>query len=188
VITLPVPTDDELVTRAVAGDRGAEELLYRRHAGYVGGLAARLMGSTIDGEDVLQESFFVAFDRLGDLRDRQAFRAWVARIAVSRVQRRLRTRRLFRLFGAEADAGLFDLASHDASGEVRAELALIEAALREVPGDERLARSLHHVEGHTLEEAATMLGCSLATVKRRIAGAQRCVERHRGIGEHGGRE
>lgn len=175
------PSDVELVARARRGDRDAEEALYRRHSALVGGMAARLLGSVSDAEDVVQETFCVAFDRLAQLRDPSVFRAWVCQIAVSRVKRHFRARRWLRLVGlAPDDAGLSGLVAPGVDGELRAELALVDSALSRVPTEERLAWVLHHVEGAKLEEAACFLDCSLATVKRRIAAAQAAVDRHRG--------
>lgn len=177
----PTPSDAELVVRARGGDRGAEEVLYRRYARYVGGLAARLLGSQGDAEDILQETFLIAFQQLASLRDDVAFRAWVAQIAVSRVRRRYRRRRLLRLFGlVDDEAGMIELAAPGASSEMLADLALVDAALRRLPGEQRIAWVLRHVEGYALDEVARAIGCSLATAKRRIGAANACVEEHVG--------
>lgn len=181
VVAPPAPAADgeqddrDLVARAVAGDHVAEAQIYRRHARALGNLAARLTGSRVDAEDVVQETFAVALERLGDLRDPAALRAWLTRIAVSRAQRRLRRRRLLRWLGLDRggdDLALDALASPDASPEQRCELALVAAALAGAPEPERVAWTLHRVEGETLESAASLCGCSLATVKRRVAAVE----------------
>jgi RNA polymerase sigma-70 factor (ECF subfamily) len=52
--------------------------------------------------------------------------------------------------------------------------------LDELPVEDRLAFSLHHIEGEKLEGVARLCGCSAATAKRRIARAQRAIEARMG--------
>lgn len=72
-----------LVRAATAGDRASFDLLYRRHARMVHGiLLARVSWS--DAEDLMQDVFLIALERLGSLRDPAAFGGWLAAIARSR--------------------------------------------------------------------------------------------------------
>lgn len=195
VRTLPAAdgaSDGELVRRALEGDRWAEEALYRRHVRYVGGIVVRLLRSRTDAEDVLQDTFALALERLATLRDPDAVRPWIARIAVSQVRRRCRRRRLLVAIGLGRFAGpgdgagdevsLESLASTEQSPEVRAELGKLDKALSRLPPDERIAWMLRHVEGEALEDVAAACGCSLATAKRRIAAADTLVRRHVSLG------
>jgi RNA polymerase sigma-70 factor (ECF subfamily) len=166
--------DAECVARARAGDRTAEEALYRRHVRYVAGLVGRLLGDRLEAEDCVQEAFAIALEHLSDLRDDHAVRAWIAQIAVSQVRRRLRKKRLLRALGLDRgadDATLETFAWTGATPEVNADLKKIWGSLGTLPTEERLAWSLRHVEGHSLEEVAAACDCSLATAKRRISAA-----------------
>ncbi len=176
-------TDAELVERARVGDRWAEEALFRRHAPALHGMVVRLLGRRHEAEDVVQDTFVVALSQLDRLREPEALGGWLRQIAVRRVQRRYRRRRLLARLGFDHgadDATLETLAASDASPEERAELALLSKVLDELPGRERFAWILRHVEGATLPEVARACGCSLATAKRRIAAAQVSVDRHVG--------
>jgi RNA polymerase sigma-70 factor (ECF subfamily) len=178
--TLEIP-DETLVERALAGERLAAADLYRRHMAYLLGMVVRMLRSRTEGEDVVQETFAVALDRLGTLRDPAAFRSWAAQIAVSLVRRRLRRQRLRQALGlakASEDATLECLASETCSGEVRAELALVDVVIVRLPAEQRLAWMLRYVEGEELEAVARLSGCSLATAKRRIAAAAARVNAH----------
>lgn len=164
--------DASLVARARAGDRAAEEAIYRRHVRYVGAIALHLCGRHQDAEDIVQDVFTLALPRLDQLRDPAALRGWLARIAVSRCTRRIRRRRILRFVGLDdgaADAPLHRLCAPEVDPETRAELAQVEAVLGRCGDDERVAWVLHRVEGETLESVAAICGCSLATVKRRVA-------------------
>ncbi len=174
------PTDAELARRIRRGERWAEEAFYRRHVEHVIGLAQRLLRNFADAEDVAQDTFATAFQIWDQLRDEDRARNWLMQIAVRKVHRKFRKRRLLRLLGLDRsieDAPLEALAREDASAEVRSELALLDSALSSLGVDVRMAWMLRHIEGLTLEEVAEQCQCSLATVKRRIASAHRVVSR-----------
>jgi RNA polymerase sigma-70 factor (ECF subfamily) len=168
--------DATLVARAVAGERWAEETLFRRHVRGVWRVALRMVGNPADAEDVVQDTFATVLQSLGSMRDGQALRAWLLQVAVRHAHRRLRRRRLRRFLGL--DEGVPEAVLAEAPGatgarpEARAELHLVEEALAKMPPAERIAWVLRHVEGEALEDVARACGCSLATVKRRIAAAE----------------
>jgi RNA polymerase sigma-70 factor (ECF subfamily) len=172
------PPDAELVARACDGDRAAEEALYRRHVRYVAGIVTRLLFDPDEADDVIQETFLVALESLARLRDGGAVRGWLAQIAVSRVRRRFRRRKLLRLLGLDRteDGALEELASRDADDRVRGELMALGVVLGGLAIEERIAWTLRHVEGFSLEEVAAACDCSLATVKRRVSRANAAVK------------
>ena len=78
----------------------------------------------------------------------------------------------------DPEQGLAELASPEASPEQRAELVLLERALRSIESADSLAWMLRYVEGMKLEEVAAACDASLATIKRRIARADVHVRAH----------
>jgi RNA polymerase sigma-70 factor (ECF subfamily) len=162
------------------GDQRAFEALYRRHAPFAINLAVRIQGSDGDVEDIVHDSFLKAYHRLPDLRDGAAFKSWLGSIVVHAVRTRLRRRRLLNLFGLGAGdpVDLDSVASTEASPESRAQLAQIYALLQTLPTDDRIAWTLRCVERHQLQTVADLVGCSLATAKRRIQRAQRYLKGH----------
>ena len=100
----------------------------------------------------------------------------------------MRRGRLMRVLGLDRgadDATLATLAAPGTNADQRAELALIDRALGNVSANVRIAWMLRLVEGLELAEVASACGCSLATVKRRIAAAEDAVRAH--IGRRGRR-
>jgi RNA polymerase sigma-70 factor (ECF subfamily) len=173
--------DGQLVALAATGDSRAFEALYRRHVAFALHLATRIEGSSRDVEDVVHDAFLRAFERLADLADRNAFRAWLGAIVVHAVRSRLRRHRLMNLLGLGRSSEPVDLdalASPDCSPHVRAQIAQVYALLRTLPTDDRIAWTLRSVEGHDLETVARLSSCSLATVKRRISRAQKFLDDH----------
>lgn len=182
----PLLDDVEIVSRIQRGDRSAEEALFRRHAKPVADTLARLLGRTQEAEDLAQETFITALRAIGKLKHGGAVRTWLLRIAVRKAQRCLRKRRLLKALGldsGEDDSVLEMLVSRSASPEDRAEIALLNRVLSELPAKERIAWMLRHVEGLSLDEIAESTGCSLATVKRRITAAGGRIYAHVQRGE-----
>jgi RNA polymerase sigma-70 factor, ECF subfamily len=171
-----------LVERARGRDKdsAAESLLYRRYADDLLCVTTRLLRSPSAAEDVVHDTFMVAFERLEQLRDAAQFRAWALSIAVSLVRKRLRRAKLLQWVGLETLAGEpLELQARDGlSVEARGELAVLDTILRKLPTEHRLAWSLRHIEGEKLESVAASLGKSLATTKRYIAAAEQRISAH----------
>ncbi len=174
-------SDEELVRRALAGERWGREMLYRRHAGSLLAMTVRLLANHGEAEEIVQDTFVTAFEQLGTLREPGAVRGWLGQIAVNLVRRRFRRGRLMRFLGLDRgadDATLEALADPGISTDQRAELALVDRLLRGMKPALRLAWMLRRVDGLELGEVASLCDCSLATVKRRIAEADAIVDRH----------
>jgi len=180
--------DSDLVRRAVTGDTWAEEMLYRRHAAMLLGICTRLLGHRSDAEDVVQDAFVDALEQLNALRDPGQFRSWIMGIAVHKVHRRLRRRKLLRALGLWSDRqaeSLENCLAEGVSAEHYADVVCLDYTLRQLPDAQRIAWQLRYAEGCRLEEVASHCGCSLATAKRRIALADALVRRHVQIKEVG---
>jgi RNA polymerase sigma-70 factor (ECF subfamily) len=177
----PTVNDSECVRRALGGDSWAEETLYRRHVRAVTAVVARLLSRSHEAEDVVQEAFAAAFDRLSTLRQEHSFRPWVLQIAVRLVQRRFRRRKFLRAVGLDGerdDATLSSEIDPGADPEMCAELSKLDGVLRSLPTAPRIAWMLRFVEGYQLDEIAAACDCSMATVKRRISRAQSQIAEH----------
>ncbi|MGC4086657.1 MAG: sigma-70 family RNA polymerase sigma factor [Polyangiaceae bacterium] len=181
VALTPSLPDEELVRRALHGDAWAEEAIYRRYVALILGVSRRLLANNSDAEDVAQETFTAAFGAWAQLREPERLRHWLLQIAVSKVHRRFRRRKLLRALGFDEradDATLDVLARGDCSQETRMELYWLSKALDKLTTRDRVAWMLRHVEGLSLEEVASECDCSLATAKRRIASAGERIARH----------
>ena len=180
--------DAELVNQAIEGLVWARSELFRRHARALVGLMTRLLGSTSDAEDAVQDTFVVAFRDLHQLRDPAAVAGWLRQIAVHQAHRRFRRRKMLAAVGLDSsvsDATLAQLVDPAASQEVRVELSLVDRVLGRLPTKDRMAWMLRYVEGYELTDVARLCECSLATAKRRIAAAQARLGEHAGVEEDG---
>src|SRR5712692_7482933 len=133
-------------------------------------VARGVLRNSADAEDVAQETLLRAYHSFDRLRDRNRFRGWLVRISFRLALDRLRSakrRELRDTIWSQPEhqpraASAEDLA---ASNEFQAHL---ESALAELPEKLRLVLLLAAMEGHTIDEIASMLSISTGTVKSRI--------------------
>lgn len=163
-----------------AGQSATLDEAFREHGPYLVKLGVRLLGDVQDAEDLLQDVFVRAARTRSALRDREALRPWLRRIAVRLAWRKLRRRRLQRLFGAREPIDYGQVPAEGVTADERALIADIYRALDTVPAALRVAWLLRYAEGEPLEVVAEACGCSLATVKRRIREAQVALDRRLG--------
>ena len=167
------PSDAALVVSARAGEKWAQEALFRRHARMVNGLAFRLLGRNEDVDDLVQESFFSAFRSLDRLVNPQAFGSWLGSIVVRTAHKVLRRQRLMTRFGLRRNQpiDLDAVIAPSVPPPIAAELAQVYRSLERLAPEARIALVLHRIDGLPLPEVATQMGLSLSTVKRRIKSA-----------------
>jgi RNA polymerase sigma-70 factor, ECF subfamily len=86
-------TDAIAIERTLAGDRDAFRVLVERHSHNVFRLAYRMTGNQHDAEEVVQEAFLRAYQKLSQFAERANFGTWVYRIAANYAIDRMRQRR-----------------------------------------------------------------------------------------------
>ncbi|HEY4394461.1 MAG TPA: sigma-70 family RNA polymerase sigma factor [Polyangia bacterium] len=172
---VPVPAGD-----LRSGDwdtRRQLDELFKQHSAFVARLVFRLLGREDEVDDVVQDVFVSLFGNLKRIRRPEAVRAWLATTAVRIARRRLRLRRIGFLLGRSQRVDPMSLEGRGSSAEDRLALWTVHRALEKVSANARLAWVLHHLEQEGIEEVASVLDCSKATVKRRVAEAQRKIKK-----------
>lgn len=165
---------------AAAGDVGAFEQLVRRHSPALYRVALRTTGSPATAEDVVQEAWLAAWRGLGGFRGDSAVRTWLVRIVTTRALNAVRSldrRPAERLDDAGGDLrdDLPVTPSAAVDAERRAVAAAVRAAVAALPPRQREALVLRDLEGHSYDEVAQALGCSLPTVRSALFRARRAL-------------
>ena len=163
------PDDALLIERVRQGDEDAFTQLYKRHARHVAGVVYRLLGHDDQLEDIVQETFVIGLRQLDTLREAAALRRWLTTIAVRRVKRHLANRYKNREMSTELKA----VAPRVTQESAREEVVALYRALAKLPEKIRVPWVLHYVEGETLPVVAEICECSLTSVKRHIATANK---------------
>jgi len=163
---------DLTVRRALTGDAEAFAELYRSHAGRVYAICLRLEGDPARAEELTQDVFVRAWQRLGTFRGESAFGTWLHRLTVNVVlaSRRSLWRRGRRFIGTD------DPSRYEQVGEVRAGESLdLEQAIAGLPPGARTVFVPHRIEGYTHEEIATASGIAEGTSKAQLFRARRLL-------------
>ena len=164
-----VPAPDGLaenVRAAQLGNVAAFERLYRAHVGRVYGLCLRLTADAARAEQLTQDAFVRAWERLSTFRSECPFPGWLRQVAVSVVMadRRATARRTRRVFTTDDDEVLGAPSAQRNDGE-RLDL---ERAVGTLPEAARTVFVLHDVEGYGHEEIAGLMGIAEGTSKAHL--------------------
>lgn len=165
--------ESELVRAAQAGDLAAFEGLYAASVGIVHALCLRLAGNPALAEELTQDVFVRAWQKLATFRGESAFATWLTRLAVNVVLSERRARRARDAHLAPAD----DLEAFGAAAPAApAGTALdLERAMRALPPQARHVFVLHDVEGWKHAEIARATGLAVGTCKAHLHRARRLL-------------
>ena len=153
--------DVELAALAAAGDRPAFGELVRRHGSAARGLLRRMGAEASIADDIAQDAFLAAFERIAEYRGEGAFSAWVRKIAARLYVRRWKKEARFDLEAETADEG------HGGESVVASRIDLDEA-MKALSPAERMCVSLCYGAGVSHVEAADALNLPLGTVKSHV--------------------
>lgn len=168
-------TDEQVVTRVLAGDAALYELLMRRHNQRLYRVARGILRDDAEAEDVMQDAYVRAYQSLSTFEGRAKFSTWLTRIAVHEALGRVRKRSRFQSLDT-SDSSQGDLmnsvTSSDRSPEQKSydlELSsVIEKAALSLPDEYRIVFMLRDVEGMSTEETAQCLNLTQENVKVRL--------------------
>jgi RNA polymerase sigma-70 factor, ECF subfamily len=175
-VALPEPTatphsatygPDPDVALAAAGDRRAFERLYHVHVTRVFSLCARMVNDRTRAEELTQDVFVRAWEKLHLFRGEAAFGTWLHRMTVNVVLNARKTDGRQRSRFDEDDEGdrIETLPARPLAPGDRMDL---EAAIAKLPKGARRVFTLHDVEGYKHEEIAEMLGVTTGATKAQL--------------------
>lgn len=156
--------DDAALLRAhLGGDRDAFGTLVGRHRDRMWAVALRTMGDREDAADALQDALLSAYRAAGRFRGDSAVTTWLHRIVVNACLDRIRRQKV-RPTVPLPETDVTVAPSHDR--EIRLD---VQAALAQLPADQRAALVLVDVYGYAVAEAAEILEVAEGTIKSRCA-------------------
>jgi RNA polymerase sigma-70 factor (ECF subfamily) len=161
------------VAAAQRGDVAAFARLYHAHAGRVMALCLRLAGDRPAAEELMQDAFVRAWERLPAFRGESAFSTWMHRVTVNTfLQANRSTRR--RAAHEEVSEDIEALPALTVSSDPGDRIDL-ERAIASLPRGARTAFVLHDIEGFKHEEIAALSGIAAATVRAQLHRARRLL-------------
>ena len=171
------PSEKSVVTRAQEGDVDAFEVLYRQHNGRVFALCLRMSGDRVRAQELMQDVFVRAWERLRSFRGDASFGSWLHRLAVNVVLTSARSdrRRNARVTLAEDLAATESGRGAAGSGRDPAAVIDLERAIAALPPGARAAFVLHDVEGYSHGEIAELTGLAEGTIRAQLHRARRLL-------------
>lgn len=174
-------TDAAVVAQVLAGDRDAFRLLVDRHGRNLFRLAYRMTGNQPDSEEIVQETFLRAYKALENFEMRSNFGTWIYRIAVNRTldflsakKTQMQTKDTYQIADDPdpENAREVQVAAQDAgpdrmlmSAEMKARMAQALALLTPA---ERVAFTMRHMEGRSIEDISRTLNLKTSAAKNSV--------------------
>jgi len=156
-------SDLELVEKVKSGDKRSFSDLVRRHQKGVLRLSLRFMKDLSSAEDVTQEAFIKAYEKLNSFEGRASFKSWLFQIAVNTARNKLR----------EMKRDLVDIEDVHLAVDAAAEVGLVHASVAELlqwevnklPAKQKTALVLRVYEDLSFNEIAEIMECPYDTAK-----------------------
>jgi RNA polymerase sigma-70 factor (ECF subfamily) len=129
------------------------------------------VGNTVEAEDIMQESFFKAFDKINTYRNEVSFGAWLKRIVVNSSLDFVKKKRLLltpidEAYGVAASQDVEESTFSPESVEA------LRNAIAKLPEGYRLVITLFYIEGYSHDEIAEMLGITSSTSRSQLVRAK----------------
>ena len=174
------PSDASLVEQTRRGNRAAFDLLVRRHyrSAYVVALA--LLSDAMDAEDVCQDAFVKALERLDTCRNPEKFAAWLMQIVRNRAHN-------FRDYQRLRSGPSLEVVTAASPGNTHreAELAELGKRLQDALGDltavQRQVVLMHDLDGWKHREIAESLDLSEGMSRQHLFAARKRLREHLGV-------
>ena len=168
------PVDEQaIIARCLAGEGRAYAVLVERHKVLVHDLVSRMLGDSVEAEDIAQDAFVKAYLALRDFRGESRFSTWVCRIALNRCKDVLRKRgrapwaRLRHEEGPDVAEVPDDQETAVDSMERCEREARLHRALARLPVKYREVIVLRHIEGMEFHEIGRVLAIAAGAAKVR---------------------
>jgi RNA polymerase sigma-70 factor (ECF subfamily) len=166
--------NSRVIEKCLDGDIKAQYQLYKQYSKAMYNIAIRFLDNKMDAEDILQESFITAFNRLGELQNRELFGSWLKRIVINNCISFHRKRKIvFEDMDEQRDQEMMVIDE----GKLPVDPALVHHAIRELPRKGRAVLILRALEGYSHKEIAEELQISVSTSKTQYSRALSLLNR-----------
>jgi RNA polymerase sigma factor (sigma-70 family) len=169
--------NENVIAGCKRGDRKAQYEIYKQYSKAMYNVALRITGDTLEAEDVLQEGFLIAFDKIASYRNEATFGAWLKKIMVNVALNQVRKRR-YQFSEIDEDDDYEDSSPQEAQVEedINFQAAQIRKAVESLPDGFRIVFTLYLLEGYDHAEIAEILGISVSTSKSQYNRAKKKLQ------------
>lgn len=167
-------TIDQLIDRCKAGERKAQELLYKQFASKMLGVCMRYATDRMEAEDMLQNGFIKVFQKVNDYRGEGAFEGWVRRIMVhSSIEYYRKHHKMMQMVDID-EVGQEPSVNPLAVSNLDAEVLLV--LIQQLAPGYRIVFNLYALEGYSHKEIAAIVGISEGASKSQLSRARNILK------------
>lgn len=171
--TLYIDKHYDLVVACKQGSKKACFELYKLYSKAMLNVAFRIVGDIAEAEDVLQEAFLDAFNKVKDFRQETTFGLWLKQIVVNRSINLLRKRKMDMIDMENEQLENIPEEETEDDEEVLLKVAQVKDAMKQLPEGYRVVLSLYLLEGYDHEEIGQILHISENTSRTQFLRAKR---------------
>ncbi len=163
-----------IIEKCLEGDKKAQFQLYQQYSKAMYNIASRFLNNKMDAEDILQESFTIAFNQLGELKNKEVFGTWLKRIVINKC---ISLQRKKKIQFEEIDEFKLVDDSEMVDGILDFDPALVHNAIKELPDKGRAILVLRALEGYKHKEISEILNITISTSKTQYSRALALLNR-----------
>ncbi len=163
----------DLIDGCREGDQKAQFQVYKLYYKAMYNTSLRIVNDSMEAEDVMQEAFLSAFEKINTYSGTVSFGAWLKRIVVNRSLDVLGRRKAI-FEELDGHDGIRDNSIEDAEyrEETETRVEEVKAAIERLPEGYRVILSLYLIEGYDHDEIAEMLNISSSTSRSQLSRAK----------------
>ncbi len=163
----------DIIDGCIAGDQKAQFQVYKLYYKAMYNTSLRIVNDTMEAEDVMQEAFLSAFEKINTYSGTVSFGAWLKRIVVNRSLDALGRRKAI-FEDIDSHTGIRDHSPDESlyNEELQTKVEEIKAAIEQLPEGYRVILSLYLIEGYDHDEIADMLHISSSTSRSQLSRAK----------------
>jgi len=163
----------DLLDGCKTGDQKAQFQIYKLYYKAMYNTSLRIVNNSMEAEDITQESFLSAFEKIDTYSGTVSFGAWLKRIVINRSLDALGKKKAV-FEDIESHFGIMDNSpeDHDRNEEVDVKVEEIKEAIEKLPDGYRIILSLYLLEGYDHDEIAEILNITSSTSRSQLSRAK----------------
>jgi len=163
----------DLIEGCKNGDQKAQFQIYKLYYKAMYNTSLRFVNDTMEAEDIMQESFLSAFEKIDTYSGTVSFGAWLKRIVINRSLDALNRRKMI-FEDIEAYQGIRDTSSAETMyvDDIDSKVEEVKKAIERLPDGYRIILSLYLIEGYDHDEIAEILSISSSTSRSQLSRAK----------------
>ncbi|MGD0582089.1 MAG: sigma-70 family RNA polymerase sigma factor [Bacteroidales bacterium] len=163
----------DLIDGCKTGDQKAQFQIYKLYYKAMFNTSLRIVNDTMEAEDVMQESFLSAFEKIETYSGTVSFGAWLKKIVINRSLDALNKRKAI-FEDIDGHIGIKDSSSDDIAQKEELDVRVeeVKEAINRLPDGYRIILSLYLLEGYDHDEIAEILSINSSTSRSQLSRAK----------------